>query len=51
MMGPGFDAKTAAEFDRYLDPPEFSEVTEEEIQDAEDRHNEELVERFKSGDL
>jgi hypothetical protein len=51
VNGPGFDAKTAAEFDKTLDPPELSEVSEEEIQDAEDRYQEDLCERFKSGDL
>lgn len=52
MNGPGWTPEVSEYFDKvYLQPPEESEVTEEEVQDAEDRYQEELCERFKSGDL
>jgi len=51
MMGPGFDAKTAAEFDKYLDPPELSELTEEELELAKIEKDDWEYEEWKDRQL
>ena len=52
MNGPGYSPEVARLHDDvFLQPPEESDVTAQEIQAIEDAHQEELYDRWKERDL